>query len=325
MVRKKFVLYLLLILLVLFGFSWFYLVNPVLTPRGPKPFIPVDRDQVYKDVEFLTQSTPNRNHTNLKALNLAGDYIATQLKNAGYAVSFQEFEADGARYKNIIARTSETPGERIVVGAHYDVWSIQEGADDNASAVAGMLEIARLIKSQKPVLPYPIEFVAFTLEEPPYFQTDKMGSYIHAASLAKQKIQIKLMVCLEMIGYFSNEKGSQQFPMLLLKLFYPSRGNFITIVGKTGQWKLVRKAKKLMLKGSEIDVHSINAPGFIPGIDFSDHRNYWNQNYPAILITDTAFFRNPHYHEASDTIQTLNFEKMSQVIQSTYYLLTQFN
>jgi Zn-dependent M28 family amino/carboxypeptidase len=327
MVRKKFLMVVLIFPLLLIALSWFYLVNPVVVKNNPSEFVPIPPESMIRmreDVLFLTEKTVNRNYANTKALNQSAEYIFSQFEKAGYQAQYQEFTAHGFGYKNIIACTSAAAGERIVIGAHYDVYNEQPGADDNASGVAGLLELARWIKIKNPALPYPVELVAFALEEPPYFKTNLMGSAIHAKDLADRKVPVKIMICFDMIGYFSEKKGSQQFPILLLKLFYPSQGNFITVVGKTGQWNLVRKVKKQMIKGSAIEVRSINAPRFLPGIDFSDHLNYWNYGYPAVMITDTALFRNPNYHKKTDTIETLDFKKMEQVMQAIYYLIVHY-
>lgn len=209
------------------------------------------------------------------------------------------------------------------MGAHYDVAGDQPGADDNASGIAGVLEIARLLHELSPSLKHRVDLVAYTLEEPPFFATDSMGSAIHANSLKEKQVPIHYMISLEMIGYFSQEKNSQQYPTFVLKLFYPTQGDFITLVGKLSfsDWKLIRLFKQKMSQVMEIDVFSINAPQMVTGTDFSDHRNFWNRGIPAVMITDTAFYRNSHYHQASDTMDTLDFERMSEVIRGVYWVL----
>lgn len=145
-----------------------------------------------------------------------------------------------------------------------------------------------------------------------------MGSAVYADSMKKQKIPVRIMICLEMIGYFSDAKGSQKFPAPLLKLFYPSQGNFIAVVGKMDQISAVRRVKKAMQGSSVLPVFSINAPTFVQGIDFSDHRSYWQAGYDAVMITDTSFYRNPNYHTAKDTADTLDYDKMAMVVQGVY-------
>lgn len=303
------------------------ITNPTLFKKKTSasiPVIPVDKDRLYAHVDSLTSISPARNHINVFSLDAAADYIYTQLQASGCKMERQEYEVNGATYQNIIGSIGPEEGERLIVGAHYDVCGEQAGADDNASAVAGLLEIAQLIQSQNPELKQRIDFVAYTLEEPPYFGTQYMGSAVHAKSLYDQKVAIKGMICLEMIGYFSEEKNSQDYPVGLMKLFYPDKGNFIAVVGKLGQGKLVRKVKKAMSQVADIDVRSINAPRSLVGIDFSDHRNYWNYDFPAIMINNTAFYRNKNYHETSDTIGTLDFEKMTEVVRGAYWAVLNF-
>jgi Zn-dependent M28 family amino/carboxypeptidase len=146
-----------------------------------------------------------------------------------------------------------------------------------------------------------------------------MGSAVHAASLKKQRVLVRAMFCLEMIGYFSDAPGSQSFPTPALKPFYPSKGNFITVVGKPDQGALVRRVKASMRGASALPVFSINAPAAVPGIDFSDHGSYWKAGYEAaVMITDTAFYRNPNYHTAGDTADTLDYRRMALVVQGLY-------
>lgn len=303
-----------------------YLVtNPLIgaAKNDPQAQPPVNKERLIKDVKFLTSTPLPRNSDNLSALNLAAEYIKDQFKEIGLEPVEQIFQAEGKTYKNIICSVGPENGARIILGAHYDVCGNQPGADDNASGVAGLLEIARLLSSQKPLLKYRIDLVAYTLEEPPFFRTNLMGSAVHAKSLFDNSIQVKAMICLEMIGYFSDKPNSQGFPLGILKLFYPTTGNFITVVGKLGKQKLARQVKRAMKQGSSITVKSINAPAAIPGIDFSDHRNYWKYNYDAVMITNTSFYRNHNYHQVTDTIETLDFDKMAEVVKGVYWSLVQ--
>ena len=274
-------------------------------------------ERVYKDVEFLTSIRPYRNYLNVESLNKTADYIYKTFKNFSDEVYFQEFSVGGDLYKNVICSINTHLKERIIIGAHYDVAGNTPGADDNASGVAGLLELLRLLHDKK--TNYRIDFAAYTLEEPPFFGTRKMGSFIHAKSLYKAKAKIKVMICLEMIGYFSDEEGSQQFPLPFMNLFYPEIGNFIGVVGNLFQRRITKRIRDLMRKGSDIPVYSINAPAILPGVDFSDHRNFWHFGYNAVMITDTSFYRNPNYHRKTDTIATLDFEKMYSVIQGIKY------
>jgi Zn-dependent M28 family amino/carboxypeptidase len=266
-------------------------------------------------VRALVGFTP-RDETHPENLDRAAAYILRELHDAGGEVEDQAFEANGAIYRNVIARFGTATRERIVVGAHYDAAGPYPGADDNASGVAGLLELARLLGETPPTAQ--VELVAFTLEEPPWFASPAMGSAVHAASLKERGIPVRAMIALEMIGYFTDAPGRQQYPLPILKLCYPSQGNFIGVVGKLGQGALVRRVRNAMRRASPLPVHSLSAPRSLPGVDFSDHRNYWDAGYQAVMITDTAFYRNPSYHTADDTPETLDYERMAMVVQGVY-------
>ena len=279
-------------------------------------------DRIYKDVEFLTSIRPFRNYQNIESLEKAASYIEDNFKKHCEETQIQTFQAENRIYKNVIGSFNTSAKERIIVGAHYDVAGDTPGADDNASGIAGLLELSRILKEINPPLKYRIDLVAYANEEPPFFATRKMGSYIHAKSLYDEKVSLKVMICLEMIGYFSDKPNSQSFPLPFMNKFYPDTGNFIGIVGKLGQGRITKKIRDIMRENSNIGVYSINAPTIIPGVDYSDHRNYWHFGYQAVMITDTAFYRNPNYHRRTDTIDTLDFEKMYQVINGIFAVLT---
>ena len=168
------------------------------------------------------------------------------------------------------------------------------------------------------------ELVSYPLEEPPFYATSKMGSAFHARALKTAKVEVKLMICLEMIGYFTDQPKSQSYPNLVLNLFYPSTGNFIAIASTFDYRKETLTLKNAMRGVTPLAVESINAPKSLPGIDFSDHRNYWAYGYPAVMITDTSFYRNPHYHKKTDTPETLDYKKMSQVVIAVFEAARKF-
>jgi Zn-dependent M28 family amino/carboxypeptidase len=233
-------------------------------------------------------------------------------------VQEQKYQVDGHEYRNVIASFGPPAAERLIVGAHYDVCGDQPGADDNASAVAGLLETARLLQAHATTLKRRIDLVAFSLEEPPYFATEHMGSAVHAQSLHAAKVPVRAMICYEMIGYFSDAPGSQQFPTPALAALYPNTGNFITVVGKQGQEAFTQQMQALMQKHSAIDVQRINLPTAVGLAGLSDHRNYWTYGYQAVMINDTAFLRNPNYHQPTDTIDTLDFRRMAEVVNGVF-------
>jgi hypothetical protein len=234
----------------------------------------VEPGRLEAHVRMLSETLVPRDEEHPENLDRVAAYIRGEFERAqAVEVAEQPYPVNGRTYRNVLARFGPDTRERIVVGAHYDVAGPYPGADDNASGVAGLIELAHLLGRTK--LPLRVELVAFSLEEPPYFRTEYMGSAVHAASLKKQGVPVRAMFCLEMIGYFSDAPGSQSFPTPALKPFYPSKGNFITIVGKPDQGALVRRVKTAMRHASPLPVFSINAPTAVPGIDFSDHGSYW--------------------------------------------------
>jgi Zn-dependent M28 family amino/carboxypeptidase len=200
----------------------------------------------------------------------------------------------------------------LVIGAHYDTVEGTPGADDNASGIAGLLELARLFSER--TFAGTIQFVAFTLEEPPFFRTRHMGSYIYAEKLNREGREIEGMICLESIGYFTDTPGSQYFPVSMLKWFFPNKGNFIAFVSNLRSRGLLNRSKNAFKKGSVLPVESLAALSIVPGIDLSDHWSFWEFGYNAIMVTDTAFYRNPNYHGAGDTPDTIDYRRMTEVV-----------
>ncbi|HEX8514963.1 MAG TPA: M28 family peptidase [Bacteroidia bacterium] len=278
----------------------------------------VDKTRIMAHLQFLAGSTEPRFDGNPKRLNECAEYIRGEFLKLTSDVEEQKYFAGSIEYKNVICSFGPREGERIIIGAHYDVCEHQPGADDNASGVAGLLEVARLLKNENSRLKYRVDLVAYTLEEPPNFRTERMGSAVHAKMLHSKGIKVKAMICLEMIGYFSNKPHSQEYPLGVMKLIYPTKANFIAVIGKTGQGRTTRRIKRQMKNHSSVRTISLNAPAAIPGIDFSDHLNYWKYGYVAVMITDTSFYRNANYHEKSDTIDTLDLDKMSEVIRGVF-------
>ncbi|MBY0403551.1 MAG: M28 family peptidase, partial [Cyanobacteria bacterium] len=250
-----------------------------------------------------------RHSENLKALNLAADYIKKEWTAQGYTVTEDAFKLNGKNYKNMVVSYGPPDAPRFIVGAHYDVQGNQPGADDNASGVAGILELGRLLKQNKPTLTKRIDLVAFTLEEQP---NPTMGSTVHANRLKKAGIPVSGMISLEMIGYFSDEPKSQNYPIPTMAAQYPDQGNFIGLIGYKNSFELIQKSQTLFKKGTQLPSHTIYSPINAYGLDRSDHSSFVNTGVPAIMVTDTANFRNNNYHQPSDTWDTLNYNKMSE-------------
>lgn len=267
----------------------------------------------------LTKTGKFRTYKNIDQLNKTADYIKSVFSQYADSTFVQEYLVNGQVYKNVICSFGTKNKKRVIVGAHYDVCENQEGADDNASGVVGLLELSRLLKGQ--TLNQRIDLVAYTLEEPPYFRTDYMGSYIHAKSLVDNTTDVYGMISLEMIAYFKDEKKSQSYPIGLLSLFYGSKGNYITLVKKFGAGPFTREFCRKYKSTKAIKTKKFTAPPVLPGIDFSDHLNYWKFGFSALMLTDTSFFRNKNYHQTTDTMETLDIKRMAKVIDGVFNTL----
>ena len=293
-----------------------YLVAQPSLKSNPASAMTADAARLRADVEMLSVTFHPRDWQNIENLNRCADYIAGEMTEAGATVEFQDYEALGRSYRNVIGRFGAGKARKIIVGAHYDSHDDTPGADDNASGVAGMLELARMIGADPPDLE--IELVAYPLEEPPFFRSAMMGSAVHAASVADEKERTIGVIVLEMIGYFSDEPGSQGYPLPLMKLFYPGRGDFITVVSRWDQGAWIKTVKTGMKGATPLPVYSFRGPQGLPGIDYSDHRNYWPHDIPALMVTNTAFYRNTAYHTPRDTADRLDYERMGMVVVGVY-------
>ena len=246
-------------------------------------------------------------------LRRAADHLMKEFENLDLPARRQEWTAGDAQYANIIAEAGPLTEERIVVGAHYDTAGAQPGADDNASGVAGLFELARALAASPPSLR--VELVAYCLEEAPHCRTPQMGSAVHAAALRSSGARVRLMMSLEMIGYFRDAPGSQRYPLPGMGLVYPRQGNFIGVVGIFGQSRGLRTVARAMRAATPLPVRTLVATRQVPGIERSDHMNYWNEGYDALMITDTAEFRNLNYHTAGDSPETLDYQRMGDVVR----------
>ena len=278
-------------------------------------------ENLYKHVEFLSVKIGERHLWKDNSLHQAAEYIGSTFASYGYSVWQQTYSCYGKSVSNLIDEKPGTEKEVVIIGAHYDTVPGSPGADDNASAVAGLLELARLNKhmpSKKTLV-----FAAFVNEEPPCFGSYNMGSMVYAKYLREQKIPVEVMISLEMIGYFIPER-IQTYPLPGMALFYPKTANYIGVVGNFHSSKYVSFFKKGIKKYSSIDSRSLTAPEFFGGINLSDNYSFWRHGYRAVMITDTSFFRNRNYHQETDTIDTLNFEQMAEVVKGLYYTLLEF-
>jgi Zn-dependent M28 family amino/carboxypeptidase len=313
-VKIAFRVVLAIIVLGLLGASLFVSQPIAFFRRAPNPIL-VDPARLEEHVRRLVAEQP-RNLRSPERLDAAADYIRDRWRGCGVEVEEQRFVADKHGVRNLIAVLGPRQTDPIVVGAHYDAFGDMPGADDNASGAAGLIELACAWRQRPP--PGSVEIVAFTLEEPPYFGSREMGSAVHVESLRRSNRRARAMICLEMIGDFSDQPGSQSFPFPALKLIYPTRGNFIAVVGRPADRRLVGLVKKAMAGVSGLRVRSMLAPPRLTGIDLSDHGSYWKAGFPAVMITDTAFYRNSRYHTAQDRPETLDYKRMATAVAGVY-------
>jgi hypothetical protein len=293
------------------------------TPTAAKQEIPVSVKRLTADVDTLASINPPRNYQNVSSLDRAADYIFKEFSQCTTRVEIQRYPVNDKEYKNVIASFGPMKGKRIVVGAHYDVCGDQPGADDNGTGIAAVLELARLLSALKPTLKRRIDLVAFSLEEPPYFRTPYMGSAVHAASLAKAKAKVHVMINIDMIGYFSETGKPHRLVSSFIKPGTIIPGNTTCIMGKKGEEKIVASIKKHMMENSSIAVLALNLPLGTRGMDFSDHLNYWKHSYPAVMITNFMVCPNFNYHKPTDTIEKLNFEKIAEIVKGLYFALVE--
>jgi hypothetical protein len=317
----RMLLLLIAIAAVLFAVVAIVVTNPVKIRRFD-PEARADAARLKADVRALTGLPGFRCFERPADLDRAADWARTALEASGLPVNEQSYGVGGRSFRNLVAHYGVDDGPVVVVGAHYDVCGDQPGADDNASAVAGLLELARLLHRYQPKVLQRLELALWPLEEPPNFRTPAMGSAVHASSLAHRGAEVRGMVCLEMLGFFADGPGSQGYPVPGMGLLYPTRGDFIAVVGNGSSWWFTRRFKARMAGAVALPVRSINAPALVPGVDFSDHLNFWQHGWNAVMVTDTAFYRNPNYHQPSDTPDTLDYERLAQVVTGVYAAIT---
>jgi Zn-dependent M28 family amino/carboxypeptidase len=270
-----------------------------------------------RDVEQLANGIGERNHQHPEALAQAADYVQRRLEEAGYEVERQRFEADTERgtqgFDNLIAEVAGATlaSEVIVVGAHYDSAQGTPAANDNGTGVAALLALAAALHDSAPRRT--LRFVAFANEEPPHFKQPSMGS-LHYAERCKQRgDDVVAMLSLETMGYYRDEPGSQKYPAPLSS-FYPDTGNFIGVVGDLSSRPLVQLVIDSFRRHTSFPSEGAALPASIPGVGWSDHWAFWQQGYPAVMITDTAPFRYPHYHQPEDTPDKVDFERLARVV-----------
>ena len=295
---------------------------------GPLPAMTPDQralaTRLHDHVVAIASEPHNIGHP--EALERSASYIENQLAGMGYIVHRQWFEADGHRVRNIeVTIKPGVPDSRtLVVGAHYDSAYDAPGANDNGSGVAGLLELARSMARLDGRAMMRFRLVFFVNEEPPYFQTHKMGSYVYATHLAQTDEQVAGMLALETIGYYSDRPHSQRYPFPL-DMLYPDKGNFIAFVGMTSSRGFVRKTTGAFRDTARFPSVGGSAPGFLQGIDWSDHWSFAQVGVPALMVTDTAVFRYRFYHTGNDTPDKIDYDRLARVVTSLDTVITEWD
>jgi len=269
--------------------------------------------RLHRHVTVLADEIGERHVWRPDALRAAAGYIRAQLAEAGHTVRAQGYEASGVWCENLEVEIAgrDATGAIVLAGAHYDTVRGSPGADDNASGVAAVIELARLLRDATPR--HAIRLVAFVNEEPPFFYLGEMGSKVYAQAARRQGEAIRVMLSLEMLGCYSDAPASQGYPPVL-RWFYPDRGNFLAFVANLRSRGALREVVAAFRAGSDFPCEHLAAPAIVPGLAWSDHLSFWREGYPAVMVTDTAFYRYRHYHEATDTPERLDYPRMARVV-----------
>lgn len=306
--------------------AWNTIRIPGRSHRGPLP--PADDElvrlaaELRRHVTRLAEEIGERNVLHRpKELARAADYIEAEFVSAGYEVKRQEYQVSGTTCCNLEVEIpgSTVPDEIVIIGAHYDSVESSPAANDNASGVAAILSLARSFESSPS--DRTLRFVAFVNEEAPYAHTEEMGSWVYARRCREQDEKVVAMMSLETIGYYSNKPNSQKYPPPV-RLLYPSAGNFIAFVGNTRYGWLVRQVVAAFRQSEPFPSEGGALPEAIPNIGFSDHWSFWQEGYPALMVTDTAPFRYPYYHTPKDTVDKIAFEQMARVVRGLGGVMT---
>ena len=281
------------------------------------------KHELQSHVHVLAAEIGERNVFHYTQLVQAAEYIGKTLSEAGYEVARQEYEVSGQICENLEVeiRGTERPDEIVLIGAHYDSVKGSPGANDNASGVAAMLALARAF-SQNPAS-RTLRFVAFTNEEPPFFRGRHMGSRVYAKRSRQRAENIILMLSLETIGYYSDKQGSQSY-VFPLHFFYPSTGNFIAFVSNVENGPLVRHLIGSFRQHASFPSEGGALWGWLPGVGWSDHWAFWKEGFPAVMVTDTALFRDSAYHTSYDVPKNIHYEHFARVVLGLKRVIAEF-
>jgi Zn-dependent M28 family amino/carboxypeptidase len=279
--------------------------------------------RIEKHLHLLTGEIGERSVRRWENHAQTRDALQEIFQRIGLRTTLETYDYKGTPVANVIAEINpgKQPVQRYLVGAHYDSVAGTVGADDNASGVAVLLELATVLQENRTLLDpdLSIRLVAFALEEPPVFSTSYMGSKVHARTMKANHEQLTGMICLEMVGFTCHRKGCQSYPFPLQFMNYPQTGDFIGIVGNYRSRKFTASLMDAFLNNPALPAISLSVPfngWLMPAIRLSDHAPFWDQGFNAVMITDTAFYRNPHYHRPSDTMDTLDIDFMAELVRS---------
>ncbi len=318
--RVRIALAVLSILVVLVAFAaWFMTAMPGARHRGPLQPLGIADRQLLANLKSHVVAVASEEHNvgHPEALERSALYIEAALSGLGYAVSRQEFETQGVTVRNLeVRRAGPGAGKArlIVIGAHYDSAQGAVGADDNGSGVAALIELARLLESVQPAGGLEMRLVFYVNEELPWFATEKMGSLVHASGLALGEREVVAMLSLETIGWYSDAPGSQRYPFPF-NLLYPSTGDFVGFVANPRSRSLLHRVVGSFRRSAAFPSEGAVGLESIPGISWSDQWAYWKFGWPAVMVTDTAPFRYPHYHTLRDTPDKLDYDGLARVVK----------
>ncbi len=295
---------------------WYMIAMPGRSWSGALPPLADEDQRLAERLRNHVRSIASKSHHVWAAAELeaAAIYIEDRLRAAGHAVQREDFKAAGASVRNLVVevRGTRRPKEIVVVGAHYDSVAGAPGANDNGSGVAAVLELAGAARGWSPERTW--RFVLFVNEEPPFFRTAEMGSHVHARGASARGERIVAMYSLETIGYYSDAPGSQRYPFPF-SAFYPDRGDFLAFVANLASRALLHRTIAAFRAHAEFPSEGVAAPAWVPGVDWSDQLWFWNEGYPALMITDTAPFRYPHYHTPQDTPDKVDYDRLARVVR----------
>lgn len=297
---------------------WTCIRMPGASHAGPLPALDVDEralaEELRRDVTVLAREIGVRNAAHRDALERAAAYVESELARAGLSPQRERFTYGGESFANVLVEIRGTahPDERFVVGAHYDSAPASPGGNDNGTGTAALLALARRFAGAPAART--LRFVAFTNEEPPFFGTAAMGSAVDASAARARGDRVVAMLSLETLGCYSDEEGSQAYPMPWLRYVYPSRGNFVAFVGSVRDRDLVRDAVAAFRASTPFPSEGAALPAFVSGADWSDHRSFSAVGYPALMVTDTATFRDRAYHTADDDAAHVDYERFARVV-----------